>query len=122
MNHEALEAHDAPLAKRVRGGGAHRCRGMRALISGMISSAFEGTMPPRRATSTQILSFVLFILVSSAGTLIVTGELFSGMSTIVVTPEPRHRRRDASEAVPPAAAAFVAVSKPSHAVRPGSFT
>ena len=38
----------------------------------------------------------------------VAGMLFSGMSTIVVTP--------------PAAAAAVAVANPSHSVRPGSFT
>ena len=45
---------------------------------------------------------------SSAATVVVAGTLLSGMSTIVVTP--------------PAAAARVAVSKPSHSVRPGSLT
>ena len=43
---------------------------------------------------------------SNASTLVVAGMLFSGISTIVVTP--------------PAAAARVAVSKPSQSVRPGS--
>ena len=41
-------------------------------------------------------------------TVVVAGTLLSGMSTIVVTP--------------PAAAARVAVSNPSHSVRPGSLT
>jgi hypothetical protein len=45
---------------------------------------------------------------SSPRTLVVAGTLLSGMSTIVV--------------MPPAAAAAVAVRKPSHSVRPGSFT
>ena len=44
----------------------------------------------------------------SASTVTVGGMLFSGMSIIVVTP--------------PAAAARVAVAKPSHSVRPGSLT
>ena len=41
-----------------------------------------------------------------ASAVVVTGELLSGMSTSVV--------------IPPAAAARVAVAKPSHSVRPGS--
>ena len=45
---------------------------------------------------------------ASAATVVVGGMLFSGMSRIVVTP--------------PAAAARVAVSNPSHSVRPGSLT
>ena len=45
---------------------------------------------------------------SSAATVVVGGIEFSGMSTSVVTP--------------PAAAARVAVAKPSHSVRPGSLT
>ena len=49
-----------------------------------------------------------FRLISSPSTVVVGGMLFSGMSMIVVTP--------------PAAAARVAVAKPSHSVRPGSLT
>ena len=45
---------------------------------------------------------------AGASTVVVGGMLLSGMSTIVVTP--------------PAAAARVAVAKPSHSVRPGSLT
>ena len=47
-------------------------------------------------------------LTASAAVVVVGGRLFSGMSISVVTP--------------PAAAALVAVAKPSHSVRPGSLT
>lgn len=63
----------------------------RAWMSGMMSSALAGTMPPSSATSTQILSLVLSIFFTRAGTVVVTGELLRGMSTMVVTPGARKR-------------------------------
>ena len=54
------------------------------------------------------MSRAAFRLISSPSTVVVGGMLLSGMSRIVVTP--------------PAAAARVAVAKPSHSVRPGSLT
>jgi hypothetical protein len=67
-----------------------------------------GTAPPQKPTSTQQRPSAAFRFTSSAGTSTVGGMLFSGMSRMVVTP--------------PAAAARVALSKPSHSVRPGSLT
>ena len=67
-----------------------------------------GTAPPQKPTSTQTRSRATARFSSSAATVVVAGMLLSGMSTMVVTP--------------PAAAARVAVSNPSHSVRPGSLT
>ena len=69
--------------------------------------ALPGTAPPQSATSTRHFSRMAKTFACSASTVVTGGIEFSGMSTIVVTP--------------PAAAARVAVSKPSHFVRPGSF-
>ena len=68
----------------------------------------SGTAPPQNPTSTWALPSAADRFSASASTVVVGGMLFSGMSRIVVTP--------------PAAAARVAVSNPSHSVRPGSFT
>ena len=70
--------------------------------------ALPGTSPPQKAQSTRPSPAAASRLRSSASRVVVTGLLLSGMSTSVVTP--------------PAAAARVAVSKPSHSVRPGSLT
>ena len=72
------------------------------------SSMLPGIAPPQKPTSTCAVSCAAFRLISSPSTVVVGGMLFSGMSRIVVTP--------------PAAAARVAVAKPSHSVRPGSLT
>ena len=66
-----------------------------------------GTAPPQNATSTAHCPSAAATFSRSASTVVVTGEEFSGMSQIVVTP--------------PASAARVAVANPSHSVRPGSF-
>ena len=70
------------------------------------SPALPGTTPPQRPTSIQHCPSAALALASKPATVVVGGMLLSGMSTIVVTP--------------PAAAARVAVAKPSHSVRPGS--
>ena len=67
-----------------------------------------GIAPPQKPMSTYAWVSAVFRLSASAGTSQVGGMLLSGMSMIVVTP--------------PAAAARVAVVKPSQSVRPGSFT
>src|SRR3954454_21071841 len=72
------------------------------------SPALPGTAPPQKATSTATLPSAACRFTCSARTSTVGGIEFSGMSTIVVTP--------------PAAAARVALSNPSHSVRPGSLT
>ena len=64
--------------------------------------------PPQKPTSTNTRPRAESCLIRSASTSHVGGMLFSGMSSNVVTP--------------PAAAARVAASKPSHSVRPGSLT
>ena len=79
-----------------------------ASCSGRRSATLPGTAPPQNATSTASWPSAARRFVSSAATLTVAGMLFSGMSTIVVTP--------------PAAAAAVAVANPSQPVRPGSLT
>ena len=72
------------------------------------SLRLPGTAPPQKPTSTATLPRAQARFVSSASTSTVGGTEFSGMSISVVTP--------------PAAAARVAVVKPSHSVRPGSLT
>ena len=67
-----------------------------------------GTAPPQKPTSTKHSPCALPRLSASAARSTVAGIELSGMSRIVVTP--------------PAAAAAVAVAKPSHSVRPGSLT
>ena len=73
-----------------------------------MSDRLPGTAPPQNATSTAHCPAAAAILARSASTVVVTGEEFSGMSQIVVTP--------------PASAARVADANPSHSVRPGSLT
>ena len=68
------------------------------------SSAFSGTIPPHTPKSTRQTPSAAATFASRAATVVVTGSEFSGMSTIVV--------------VPPAAAAFPAVSNPSQSARP----
>ena len=85
----------------------HLKPGAPASASASRSPALPGTTPPQHATST-CASRAANRLASNAQSVVVAGTLLSGMSTIVV--------------MPPAAAALVAVSKPSHSVRPGSFT
>ena len=70
------------------------------------SPALPGTTPPANATSTHTRPSAAAAFVSSAASDVVAGMLLSGMSISVVTP--------------PAAAARVAVSNPSHSERPGS--
>jgi hypothetical protein len=72
------------------------------------SPSLPGTAPPQNPTSTAHWPRAAARLTSRAATSSVGGSELSGMSTIVVTP--------------PAAAARVAVAKPSHSVRPGSLT
>ncbi len=72
------------------------------------SSRFSGTTPPQNPTSTNERPRAASAFSRSAATVVVGGTEFRGMSKIVVTP--------------PAAAARVAVSNPSHSVRPGSLT
>ena len=79
-----------------------------ASCSGARSARLPGTAPPQKPTSTRTWPSATARFSSSAATVVVGGTQLSGMSTIVVTP--------------PAAAARVAVAKPSHSVRPGSLT
>ncbi len=79
-----------------------------ASCSGRRSPTLPGIAPPQKPTSTKQLSCAALRFTSSAATSTVGGRLFSGMSMMVVTP--------------PAAAALVALAKPSHSVRPGSLT
>ncbi len=72
------------------------------------SAALAGTAPPQKPTSTAHWPAAACRFASSAAKSVVGGIEFSGMSMIVVTP--------------PAAAALVAVAKPSQSVRPGSLT
>src|SRR5580700_2542811 len=65
-----------------------------------------GMTPPQKPTSTWHCPPAALRLMASASGVTVAGTLSSGMSTKVVTP--------------PAAAALVAVAKPSHSVLPGS--
>jgi hypothetical protein len=79
-----------------------------ARASGPTWAALPGMTPAQKATSTWHWPAAACRLARSASTLTVTGTLSSGMSTRVV--------------MPPAAAARVAVAKPSHSVLPGSQT
>ncbi len=79
-----------------------------AACSGARSAVLPGIAPPHRPVSTNSWPSVAFRLASRPSTVVVGGIEFSGMSTMVVTP--------------PAAAARVALAKPSQSVRPGSFT
>ena len=76
--------------------------------SGRRSLTLPGMAPPQKPTSMKQLSCAALRFTSSAATSTVGGRLFNGMSMMVVTP--------------PAAAALVALAKPSHSVRPGSLT
>ena len=69
---------------------------------------FSGTRPPQNPTSTKILSFATRIFSLRMAAVVAAGLEFRGMSSSVVTP--------------PAAAALVAVSKPSQSALPGSLT
>ena len=73
-----------------------------------ISGRFPGTAPAQKPTSTKAFRSAKSCLYSRAGEFTVEGTEFRGMSRMVVTP--------------PAAAALVALAKPSHSVRPGSLT
>jgi hypothetical protein len=73
-----------------------------ASCNGRRSPTLPGMAPPQKPTSTKQFSSAALRFTSSAATSTVGGRLFSGMSTIVVTP--------------PAAAALVALAKPSHSV------
>jgi len=75
--------------------------------SSVALSALCGTRPPQKATSTCSLPRAAASLRANSSAVTVVGKLLSGMSTHVVTP--------------PAAAARVAVEKPSQSARPGSF-
>src|SRR5579859_4406754 len=79
-----------------------------ASASARSSATLPGTTPPVNATSTASCPSVAAAFASNAASVVVGGDALSGMSTIVVTP--------------PAAAARVAVAKPSHSLRPGSLT
>src|SRR4051812_45697695 len=79
-----------------------------ACASSISAAALPGTTPAQKPASTASWPWVAAILASKAARDVVTGDALSGMSTMVVTP--------------PAAAARVAVAKPSHSVRPGSLT
>src|SRR5690606_31878572 len=79
-----------------------------ASCSGRSLPRLPGTAPPQKPTSTWHRPAALARLASSAAGSTVGGTLLSGMSMRVV--------------IPPAAAARVAVAKPSHSVRPGSLT
>ena len=76
--------------------------------SSLSAPALPGTTPPQNPTSTKHLPRLAASFSANAVLVVVTGSELSGMST--------------SDVTPPAAAARVAVSKPSHSVRPGSFT
>ncbi len=69
------------------------------------SPALPGIAPPQKPTSTWICPRAASRLTANAAASTVGGRLLSGMSTMAVTP--------------PAAAARVAVAKPSHSVRYG---
>ena len=107
-----------PRARRRRGGGnsstpessrKHLKPKTPASCSGRRSARLPGTAPPQKPTSTKAWpAGAPPAWPRSAATVVVGGMLLSGMSTIVVTP--------------PAAAARVALAKPSHSVRPGSLT
>lgn len=75
------------------------------LRSSRPSRAFPGTMPAQAATSTAAAPRQAARLALRLATLVVTGSLFSGMSSSVV--------------MPPAAAARVAEATPSQSSRPG---
>ncbi len=77
------------------------CRGRRSLV-------LSGRAPPQKPTSTCAWPAATRCLVRRWSTVVVGGRELRGMSTRVV--------------MPPAAAARVAVQKPSHSVRPGSLT
>ena len=77
------------------------------LINGSISFSFPGITPPQKPQFVCNFPLLACSFLSNADTVVVTGDELRGMSTNVVTP--------------PAIAAFVAVSNPSHSVRPGSF-
>ena len=79
-----------------------------ASCSGRRSARLPGMAPPQNPTSMKACPWAASCLACRASTVVVGGMLLSGMSTIVVTP--------------PAAAARVALAKPSHSVRPGSLT
>ncbi|CAM5712060.1 hypothetical protein SBADM41S_06264 [Streptomyces badius] len=79
-----------------------------ASYSGRRSLTLEGIAPPQKPVSTCALGAATCCLVRRWSTVVVGGRELSGMSRSVV--------------MPPAAAARVAVQKPSHSVRPGSFT
>src|SRR4029077_19510578 len=74
--------------------------------SGRSSAAFPGTTPPQKPTSTQSFPAVAASFSRNPAAVVVAGMLLSGISMRVV--------------IPPAAAARVAVEKPSQSVRPGS--
>ena len=76
--------------------------------SGPSCAPLPGIAPPQKPTSTWQRPAAAARLTASAAGSTVGGRLFSGMSTMVVTP--------------PAAAAAVAVPKPSQSARPGSLT
>ena len=81
-----------------------------ASCSARRSPGLPGIAPPQKPTSTKHLAACggLPLDLAAPATSVVGGMQLSGMSMIVVTP--------------PAAAARVAVAKPSHSVRPGSLT
>jgi hypothetical protein len=79
-----------------------------ASCNGRSAARLPGIAPPQNPTSTAQRPSAAARLTASASAVTVGGSELSGMSTTVVTP--------------PAAAARVAVEKPSHSVRPGSFT
>lgn len=77
-----------------------------ASCSGRSCARLPGTAPPQKPTSTCTVPRAASCLVRRCSTVVVGGSELSGMSISVV--------------MPPAAAARVAVPKPSHVVRPGS--
>ena len=74
--------------------------------AGQVGQVAGHDAAPERDVDVDACSRAAARLASSAATVVVGGIELSGMSTSVVTP--------------PAAAARVAVAKPSHSVRPGS--
>ena len=76
--------------------------------SGRRSLTLPGRAPPQKPTSMCALERATSFLMRRWSTVVVGGRELRGMSTRVV--------------MPPAAAARVAVQKPSHSVRPGSLT
>src|SRR6185503_7304106 len=73
---------------------------------GASSAVFPGTTPPQNPTSTKHSRRASSNFVLKPASVVVGGIELSGISTSVVTP--------------PAAAASVALRKPSHSVRPGA--